>query len=124
MRYALFFAIGYFTSLIGEAIKDIADTLIVINGLASNMILKLIDKERVEHAEMIHQQIEDISELSILKTINEIRNEAMTDGQWNEQHENKLNILGTILANEYDWEVEQVERYLYEVIETGPSIED
>lgn len=124
MRYALFFAIGYLTSSIGAMIKDFADTLITINGLLSNMILKTIDKERLEHAERIHEQIEDISELSILKTINEIRNEAMDDGEWNEQHETKLNVLGTILANEYDWEVEQVERYLYEVIETGPAIED
>jgi hypothetical protein len=103
-------------------IKAIAEALIIVNGRIGWMVLNVIDKDRMHHAETAVEQEEEISELNVLFTIFQIRNNAMQVGKWNEDHEDHLNILGNILANEHDWETEEVERYLYEVIATGPDL--
>ncbi|MFZ9315665.1 MAG: hypothetical protein ACO24P_00220 [Candidatus Nanopelagicaceae bacterium] len=105
-------------------IKTVAESLIFINGRIGWIVLSAIDKNRMHHAEVACQQESEISELNVLNSINEVRNDAMKSGKWNEDHENTLNFLGNVLANEHDWEVEEVERYLYEVIATGPAFKE
>lgn len=122
MKNALFSLVSHTNLLILKIIKGIAEGLIIINGKIGWIVLTLIDKERMRHAQVISEQEEEISELNVLLGINEIRNDALKSGKWNEDHEDSLNLLGNVLANEHDWEVENVERYLHEVIATGPAI--
>lgn len=122
MKYVLFFLISKLNLDINKFIKEFAEMSMAIATGVSAHFMKLIDYKRMVHAESIAEQIEEIKELEILHNINEVRNEAVKIGKWIEEHENQLNFLGNLLYNEYDWEVEQVERYLHEVIETGPQI--
>jgi len=122
MKQSLFFAINHLHFLILEKIKNVSETLSSLTSASVSMILKMIDKERMYHAENAVDQFDVITELQILYHINEVKNDAVKIGSWNDEHEGKLNFLGNILCNEHDWDVEQVERYLYEVIETGPAV--
>lgn len=121
MKEILFAIVSHFNLRFIEAVKGFSDMLTAVSSSLARTSLKIIDKSRIEHAESAVDQLETIAELQILSHINEVRNDAIKQGAWNEDHEGRLNILGTILYNEHDWELEQVERYIYEVIETGPA---
>lgn len=122
MRSVLFDLFGKANFLVLRIIKGIAEGLLFINGRIGWIILSAIDSKRLHHAQAATEQYLEMSELNILSNIIQVRNNALKSGRWNEEHEDQLNFFGNVLANEYDWEVEDVERYLYEVIETGPSI--
>lgn len=123
MKDALFAAIARIHFKIINLIKDQSELLIAIVTALSNSTLKIIDKDRMLHAESTVEQYDAISELQTLNNIEEVKNDALNVGEWNEDHEVRLNFFGNILCNEHDWEVEQVERYLYDVLAAGPSIE-
>lgn len=122
MKNALFSLVSNCNLLVLKAIKGLGDFLIIVNGRIGWTILRAIDKSRLDHAEAACEQEEEISELKILSGITAVRNAALQSGRWSEEHEETLNFLGNVLANEHDWEVEHVERYLYEVIATGPIV--
>ena len=124
MRFGIFYSIGYFHVVLSEYIKDVSEMLVTMSSIFSSLLMTIIDPERMEHAESTVEQSDEISELFVLKTINEIKDEANTLGLWNEDHEGRLNYFGNILANEYDWEVDEVHRYLMDVIAQGPTDED
>jgi len=122
MKNLLFTSIANCNIFIGEFIKDFSDRIIYINSRIGWVILKVIDGKRMQHAQVAVEQEEEISELNILFKITQVRNNALQSGRWNEEHGDQLNFLGNALANEHDWEVEDVERYLHEVIATGPVL--
>lgn len=124
MKNALFSLVSNINLLVFKIIQIIGEALCVANGKVGWLFLNFIDKERLQHAELSNEQEEEILELSILAGIQEIRGDAMKSGQWHEGHQEGLNFLGDVLANEHDWEVENVERYIYEVIATGPAIKE
>lgn len=122
MRGVVFDLFGKANFMVLRIIKGIAEGLLFVNGRIGWIVLSVIDSKRLHHAQAAVEQCEEMSELNILSNIIQVRNNALKSGRWNEEHEDQLNFLGNVLANEHDWEVEDVERYLYEVIETGPSV--
>lgn len=122
MKDALFAAIARIHFKVVNQIKNISELSIAVVTAISNSILKIIDKDRMNHAESTVDQYETISELQTLTNIEQVKNDAIRINEWNEDHENHLNFFGNILCNEHGWEVEQVERYLHSVIAQGPSI--
>lgn len=121
MKVSLFLFFGYITYNWLISIRELNQFIGDYASNVSNLLLKCIDHDRMIHAESTVSQFTAISELSILSEISQIRDEAIDDGKWNSSHEERLNIFGSILFNEHDWELEEVHRYLHEVIETGPS---
>jgi hypothetical protein len=122
MKNALYDLVASINLLVLSAVKTIAEFLIFLNGQIGWTVLKSIDENRLLHAEAATIQQSEISELDVLFSITAVRNDAVVRGKWNEGHEDTLNVLGNVLANEHDWEVEDVERYLHEVIATGPLV--
>lgn len=122
MKNFLFTTLANCNIFIANIVRNIAEGVIYVNGRLGWIVLSFVDKQRMQHAQVAVEQEEEISELNILFTITQVRNNAMKSGRWNEEHEDQLNFLGNVLANEHDWEVEDVERYLHEVIATGPAL--
>lgn len=121
MKRILFITISHLNVKILSAIKNTAELSVAICTGITRSILIMLDRDRMLHAESAVDQYDTINELQVLEHISEVRNDALKQGAWNEEHEGKLNYLGTLLCNQHDWEVEQVERYIYEIIETGPA---
>lgn len=105
------------------SIKNICLFLVSVFAFCFNKLLYFIDKDRLQHGETVNEQSEELSELNILISIKEVRDHAIKIGGWNAEHEQQLNMLGNVLANTFDWEVDQVEDYLIKVIETGPIVD-
>lgn len=126
MKDALFSLVTYLHSIVIFAVKDVANMLIaiVING--STMLLKIIDPERMEHAEEAVDQEESITELKILQDISSVRDDAIQCNEWNEDHEEHLSFLASLLYNQHDWDEDQISDYIRTVVATGPamSVED
>ena len=126
MKDALFSLVTYLHSIVIFAVKDVANMLIaiVING--STMLLKIIDSERMEHAEEAVDQEESITELKILQDISSVRDDAIQCNEWNEDHEEHLSFLASLLYNQHDWDEDQISDYIRTVVATGPamSVED
>lgn len=122
MKDALFSLVSYLHSIVIFAIKDVANTLIaiVING--STMLLKIIDLERMEHAEEAVDQEESITELKILQNISSVRDDAIQCNEWNEDHEEHLTFLANLLYNQHDWEEDQIADYIKNILATGPPM--
>lgn len=123
MKHGLFSAITRLNLLVIVSVKELADIILAISSAMTYNVLKLIDNDRMLHATSTVDQIDEITELQVLHHIEEVRDDAVRHGAWNEEHEFRLNSLGTLLCNEHDWEVEQVHRYLHEVIATGPDLD-
>lgn len=101
-------------------IKNVCLFLVTVFAWIFNKLLVFIDKERLNHNTAVDEQYNELYELQILTGIKNTRDDALKAGHWNSEHEQLLNHLGNVLANTCDWEVDSVEEYLLQVIETGP----
>lgn len=123
MRSALFSFAAFLGSRLVDSIRELCDFSLLIVSRLNAAILKLIDEDKFTHIQSAYQQMDEINELNVLSNIFEVRNEAVQAGEWNDEHEGKLNFLANLLYNEYDWDEEEVQRYIHEVILTGPKVE-
>ena len=124
MRCAFFFFIGRINQLVISSLREFADMSIAICNAIASSCLRIIDPDRMDHIESTIDQIDEITELQVLMNIHNVRDEAIKIGAWNEDHEGKLNFFGNMLYNEHDWDVEEVHRYLHEIIASGPQLQD
>lgn len=116
MKDVLFVFFATLNAWIIQKINNFTENITFMTVYSSHAIYSLIDESRVEHLKSILEQQDLIDELSVVHSIDMIKNDAIDFGGWNEEHEVELNSCGSILHNQYDWEVEEVHRYLLEVI--------
>lgn len=116
MKNYLFALVASSSNLITSAIRGLADWLVFINSETGCFILKLLDKNRMNHATSVIEQQEEITELNILSQINLVVEDAVIQGEWDEGHENDLNIIANILLNDHDWEESRIQSYMHSMI--------
>ena len=116
MKEVLFIFFATINNWLMLKINNFTENLTLMTVYSSHAIYFLIDKSRVEYLKSILEQQDLIDELDVVNSIDKIKNNAIDVGGWNEDHEVELNSCGSILHNQYDWEVEEVHRYLLEVI--------
>jgi hypothetical protein len=117
MRNAFFIFYATLNSWALAKISNLTEALTQMTVHFSHAVFQIIDKNRLSHLRSIIEQQELIDELKIFSMIDEVKNDAVDSGEWNEDHENQLNWYGNMLYNQHDWEVEEVHRYLTDVIE-------
>ena len=117
MRDAIFIFYATLNSWALAKISNLTEALTQMTVHFSHAVFQIIDKNRLSHLRSIIEQQELIDELKIFSMIDEVKNDAVDSGEWNEDHENQLNWYGNMLFNQHDWEVEEVHRYLTDVIE-------
>lgn len=121
MRHALFVFCAYMNQRLLNRIREINENLTLIVVHVAHSFFSLIDKDRMHHVRSTVEQKDAISELRVFNLIKEVADDAIIYGGWNEDHETKLNFFGNILYTEHDWEVDEVHRYLTEVIERATN---
>ena len=117
MRNAFFIFYATLNSWALAKISNLTEALTQMTVHFSHAVFQIIDKNRLSHLRSIIEQQDLIDELKIFSMIDEVKNDAVDSGEWNEDHENQLNWYGNMLYNQHDWEVEEVHRYLTDVIE-------
>tara|TARA_B100001094_G_C18160597_1_gene789070 strand:+ start:750 stop:1130 length:381 start_codon:yes stop_codon:yes gene_type:complete len=121
MKEVLFVFFATINNWLMSKINNFTENITLMTVYSSHAIYFLIDESRVEYLKSILEQQDLIDELDVVNSIDKIKNNAIDVGGWNEEHELELNSCGSILHNEYDWDVEEVHRYLLEVIEQADS---
>ncbi len=122
MKNALFVFFAYVNQRLLNLVNKVNDTTTLIIVHFAHAVFLLIDPERMYHVRSSLEQRDAISELRVFNLIKEVAEDAIDDGAWNDDHETKLNMFGNILYTEHDWEVEEVHRYLTEVIERATEL--
>ena len=117
MRNALFVFCAYVNQKILNEITKLNETLMMLVMHSAHALFSLIDNDRMDHVRSTVEQKNAISELRVFGLIKEVVDDAIDVGGWNEDHETKLNFFGNMLYTEHDWDVDEVHRYLTEVIE-------
>ena len=117
MKNALFIFYATINSWILEKINNVTNTMTMMTVHAAHAVFAIIDDKRLGYLRSVVEQQEVIDELKIFTLIESVKNNAIDLGEWNEDHETQFNMLGNLLYTEHDWEVEQVHKYLTDVIE-------
>ena len=117
MKNGLFFLYSSFNAWVLQKISKATETLTMLTAHFSYAVFAVIDQDRLSHLRSVVEQQHLIDELKVFSMINEVQEDAVNTGEWNEDHENQLNWYGNILYNQHDWEVEEVHRYLTDVVE-------
>ncbi len=117
MKNALFVFCAYVNQQILNEIKNLNETLTMLVIHSAHAMFSMIDNDRMDHVRSTVEQKNAISELRVFALISEVVDDAIDVGGWNEDHETKLNFFGNMLYTEHDWDVDEVHRYLTEVIE-------
>lgn len=117
MKNALFVFCAYVNQQILNEIKNLNETLTMLVIHSAHALFSMIDNDRMDHVRSTVEQKNAISELRVFALISEVVDDAIDVGGWNEDHETKLNFFGNMLYTEHDWDVDEVHRYLTEVIE-------
>ena len=116
MKEALFVFCAYVNRELLHHINKLHNALTLLVVHSAHAFFQLIDKDRMDHVRSSVEQKDAISEMRVFALIKEVADDAICHGAWNEDHESKLNFFGNILYTEHDWEVEEVHRYLNDVI--------
>jgi len=117
MKNAFFVFFAYYNQQLLNYVNTLNDTSTTMIVHFAHAVFLLIDSERMNHVRSSVEQKDAIGELKIFNLIKEVAEEAIDHGGWSEDHETKLNMFGNILYTEHDWDVEEVHRYLTEVID-------
>ena len=117
MKEALFLFYATLNSWILARIHSFTNSLTLFVVHIAHAVFSIIDKKRLGYVRSVIEQQEVIDEIKIFSLIEAVKDDAVTLGRWNEDHETQFNLYGNLLYTEHDWEVEQVHQYLTEVIE-------
>lgn len=122
MRTALFDLYASFNTKLLQKVSALNYNLVSIVTQTAYAIFLILDEDRVHHIRTTIEQQSEIDELEIFSMIDQVKNEAIDIGEWNEEHEAKLNWCGNLLYSNHDWDVDEIRRYISEVVNHGSSI--
>lgn len=131
MRNLLFAFVSGFFAMALLAIESVSQHLKKVVGTVGFNLMKLIDKERCAVVESVKQQMEDQVnengttplqlqhlELQLLSSCHQLRDHASENGGWTREHEAALEAVGNCLINDMQWDLEDVHRYMKDLIES------
>ena len=95
-------------------------------GQGSAGLMRLVSKEKLEEAqEELEAQAElgqQATELELLTNASKLKEHALENGYWTNEHTEALRAIGNALFNDCDWDEEHVHQYLKEVVEEGTGL--
>lgn len=122
MRNFLFLVFARTNYLVSTFIRGIADFAVFINSELGCLILKIIDKDRLNHVLQVTEQQEEIGEFEVLSTISKVIDDAVQKGSWAEEHQYNINHFANVLFNDYDWEQEVIQETIGRMITDAEAL--
>lgn len=105
-----------------DLIAGIANFLIISVANIFKMSLWLIDRDRVDHAEMVIDQVPINNELQILMNVTRVKEDALERKTWTNHHSLALNQLSSKLYNECNWDEKRIHEYMRAIVESIPGL--
>lgn len=88
-----------------------------------HFLVEAIDEGVMRETEEKMELQKQRTELSLLDSISKIRDNALANKEWTDSHTEAVNSAGSALANECDWEIDAVNAYIKEVVESIDGLE-
>lgn len=130
MRGFLFNSVAtVFASLI-LSVEFTSNLLKSILGTVGHFLMKTIDKQRLGVYETLMEAQQEESELEqqnmelrLLASAAQVRDHAKENDDWTDRHTEAINAIGEALIVEAGWDIDHVDRYLKELVETIDGLE-
>lgn len=106
---------------IGAAIMLFLGRVQHLIAICAQNLGRFIAPQEAEYTEAVTLQMEALEELNILKAILEVRDDAVAEDDWTAEHRTKLHMMVNILAERHDWGQRDVDRYIGQLVESGPE---
>jgi hypothetical protein len=133
MKRVVFNALAFLGEALIDLLENVGDLLslgieslfgfsVWVTANTFKVILRLVDPDRLDHAEQVADQYSMNQELEILGAVSHVKEDALEKKAWTAQHSQALNILGNRLCQECDWEEERIHDYMRRVVESIPGL--
>lgn len=122
MRNFLFLVFAKVNHLTSALIRGIADFAVFLNSELGCLILRIIDKERLNHILQVSKQQEEIGEFEVLSTISRVIDDAVQRGSWAEEHQHNINHFANVLFHDYDWEQNVIQETIGRMITDAEAL--
>lgn len=109
-------------SFLISILTDICNNVIRLVAYLFRMTLWLIDRERIDHAQHVVQQMSMNNELQILMNVSKIKEDALDRKLWTSDHSLALNELSSQLYHECDWDKDRIHDYMRAIVESIPGL--
>jgi hypothetical protein len=86
----------------------------------TNWLGRVVSVERAEYFEALAYQKENLEELSVIGEIYKVRDSALAQKDWSNEHYFRLNQIFTLLAQKYYWKQVDVDKHMTAIVESGP----
>lgn len=80
-------------------------------------LLRIINEEKFNYYAAMESQHEDLTELQVLNSINQVKDHAQSTNAWTGAHTDQINNLCRILFEEHGWKEEQIHGHINKVLE-------
>ena len=111
-------------------IHFVANTMTSIIGSIGGFLMGVIDRQRLDIYDTLiraSQEPSDLQmqsmELRLLASASQVRDHAKETDDWTDRHTEAINAIGEALIVEAGWEVDHVDRYLKELVESIDGLE-
>jgi hypothetical protein len=103
-------------------ITFLSNTFIGYTLALFKILLWVIDKDRIDHAEQVAEQMSLNNELQILMNVTKVKEDALERKAWTSHHSMALNELSSKLYSECEWEKDRIHDYMRAIVESIPGL--
>lgn len=115
--------IDFGAQVLFKIIELIADALDFIIDSFFKGLLMIIDRKRVSYIDESTKQENFTKELEALIAASKVKDDAITNDNWTDNHTKAINELSMILYNECGWDEVSIHGYMREIVESVPGLE-
>ena len=114
--------VQFIGSALLEAISHVLNYVYSALSFVFKSVLRIIDKDRVHHAEQVVEQENIAKELQILVYVSKVKQDALETGGWTSKHSLALNQLSQRLYMECGWNLKKIHSYMRSIVESIPGL--
>ena len=113
-----------------NSIHWISGLMTSIIGNIGGFLMRTIDSQRLEVYDTLLRAAQEPNELDqqnmelrLLASASQVRDHAQETDDWTDRHTEAINAIGEALITEAGWDIDHVDRYLKELVESIDGLE-
>ena len=130
MRGFLFNLVATVGALLITSIQWFSGLLTAIVGSWGAFLMRTIDSQRLEVYDTLLRASQEPNELDqqnmelqLLASASQVRDHAQETDDWTDRHTEAINAIAEALITEAGWDIDHVDRYLKELVESIDGLE-
>jgi hypothetical protein len=105
-----------------NVIRFISTAGIQVVSFITKGLLIIIDEERYANLQAYYEQQDMHAELKAINELIILKQDAIAQKKWTDQHTQALHMVGNTLINECDWHEDKMHEYMKGVVESIPGL--